>query len=673
MRNQHKTKKQLIEELDALGTQVADLEAVVRQSKRVEEELRRSEVRLAEAQRVAHLGNWEWNIAVDDLWWSDEIYRIFGLSQQQFGATYEAFLASVHPEDRDRVRRGVNRALSEGELYSIDHRIVLPDGTERVVHEQAEVTFDETGRPQRMVGTVQDVTEWQEMEDRAQRYLDIAGVILVALDSEGQISLINRKGREVLGYETEEELIGQNWFDRCVPDEIREEVKSVFLGMMAGKNGPVDYYENPVQTKSGGQRLIAWHNTILRDATGTLVGTLSSGEDITERRVAEEAVRRSEADYRTLVEHATYGIYRSSVEGEFQAVNPALVEMLGYETKEELLAVRLARDVYRDPEVRAALIERDAFAERIEGVEVEWKRKDGSPITVRLSGRPAYDQQGKAERYEMIAEDVTERRRLEAQLRQAQKMEAVGELTGGIAHDFNNALTVIVVNAEFMAAALAKGQTVELDDVLAIRDTAKRASSIIRKLLSFSRRAELALEPIHLGEVVDDLKLILRTLLPETIDLQLETGNGSGAHVMADSGAIEQMLLNICTNSRDAMPHGGRIFIRVTTERLDEEFCRLHPGLNPGRWVRVECSDTGMGMDAQTLGRIFEPFFTTKPVESGTGLGMAMVYGLTKQQGGYVMVTSEPGEGTTTRLFFPACEDEAAGSVTEGWAELASL
>ncbi len=142
---------------------------------------------------------------------------------------------------------------------------------------------------------------------------------------------------------------------------------------------------------------------------------------------------------------------------------------------------------------------------------------------------------------------------------------------------------------------------------------------------------------------------------------------------MADSGAIEQMLLNICTNSRDAMPHGGRISIRVTTERLDEEFCRHHPGLSPGRWVQVECSDTGIGMDAQTLGRVFEPFFTTKPAESGTGLGMAMVYGLTKQQGGYVSVTSEPGEGTTTRLFFPACENGAAEPSKDAVAKPAGL
>ena len=503
--------------------------------------------------------------------------------------------------------------------------------------------------------------------------LSSAGEGIVGLDADGCVTFANPVALSLLGRQADE-MLGAPLHPLITESgpQLNLDALSDCPALASLSGGGLIRAEDVFFRKDGAPFKVAFSSTpILED--GRVAGAVLIFEDITARKEQEDALRESEAQYRGLFEHATYGIYRSMPDGTFLAVNPALVEMLAFDSEQDLKSVNLAQDLYLHPEDRAEVLRQAERHESVMRFETQWRKKDGSPITVSLSGRGLRNRKGKLEAFEVLVEDLTERRALENQLRQAQKMEAVGELTGGIAHDFNNALTVIVVNSELMAAALGRGETVELEDVLSNRDTAKRASSIIRKLLSFSRRAELALKPIHLGEVVDDIHLILRTLLPETIDLQLETGDGSGAHVMADSGAIEQMLLNICTNSRDAMPHGGRIFIRVTTERLDEEFCRLHPGLNPGRWVRVECSDTGMGMDAQTLGRIFEPFFTTKPVESGTGLGMAMVYGLTKQQGGYVMVTSGPGEGTTTRLFFPACEDEVAESVKEGAVEVSSL
>ena len=258
-----------------------------------------------------------------------------------------------------------------------------------------------------------------------------------------------------------------------------------------------------------------------------------------------------EESYRSLTEGALYGIYRSTVDGRFLTVNPALVEMLGYGSRTELLAVDLARDVYADPDERRNLIEKYRGQGRIEGVEVEWRKKDGSGVLVRLSGRPVHGRAGNLECFEMIAEDVTERRTLEAQLRQSQKMEAVGQLTGGIAHDFNNILTVILANADLLEADLPQGRA-DLRAVLhETRTAARRGADLVRKLLGFSRRGKLEMKSVDLAQLVTDLSGMLRRVLPENIEVNLIANPPIGS-VLADSGAIEQILLNLATNAIDA-------------------------------------------------------------------------------------------------------------------------
>ncbi|MGD2136093.1 MAG: ATP-binding protein, partial [Gemmatimonadales bacterium] len=291
--------------------------------------------------------------------------------------------------------------------------------------------------------------------------------------------------------------------------------------------------------------------------------------------------------------------------------------------------------------------------------EVRWKRKDGSVLTLRLKGRGTTDGGGNVTGFEMMVEDVSRSRELEAQLRQAQKMEAIGRLTGGIAHDFNNELSVILLNAQLAAVSLEQGQAVQPSDLHDIEDAAQRAADMTRELLGFSRQAELALVPTDLARVVSKLSSMLRRLLPESISLRFHA-DGPVPSTEVDVVSVEQMLLNIATNARDAMPDGGTLTVRVDEITVDEDEAAEHAGLSPGAYVCLSASDTGVGMDEQTRQRIFEPFFTTKEPEVGTGLGMAMVYGLTKQQGGYVSVYSEPGRGTTIRLHFPACDQEAA-------------
>ncbi len=388
-------------------------------------------------------------------------------------------------------------------------------------------------------------------------------------------------------------------------------------------------------------------------------GALERAREKQARERTEELLRSSEAKYRNLIENANFGIYTASVAGRFLSVNAALVEMLGYGSREELLEVDLGRDVYVDPSERQRVLKKHLLEGYRVFEEVNWKRKNGERITVRINGRAVHDEDGQVQFFEAIAEDVTERHRLEAQLRQAQKMEAIGQITGGIAHDFNNELSVILLNVQMLADRLERGETRVREELQDIGAAASRATEMTRRLVGFSRRAALTQVPTDLARRVRKLSTLFKRVLPETISVQTHADD-SVASVLVDPNSVEQILLNLVTNARHAMPDSGTLTVKVWEAELDEVYCGRYAPMIPGRYVLVEVSDTGAGMDHETRSRIFEPFFTTKTPGEGTGLGMSMVYGLTKQQNGFVHVDSEPGCGTTVRLAFPALDLPAA-------------
>ncbi len=379
--------------------------------------------------------------------------------------------------------------------------------------------------------------------------------------------------------------------------------------------------------------------------------------DIRERLLVDEAVARSEAEFRAIFEEAPYGILRTSPEGEILMANPALAEMLGYEGPGSLRGVEMGTAVWVSEEERTRLAAVAMERGEIEGEQVQWRRRSGEVITVRLSSRLVRNQAGKGEFFEDMVEDISEQVRLEEQLRQAQKMEAVGQLTGGIAHDFNNLLSVILLNTELVRGALEGGRSVAMEDLAEVEEAARKAAGMTKQLLGFSRRASLTRVPTDLGEVVANLSTLLRRLLPENIRLEVDAPRSLPA-VDADMGAIEQMILNLATNARDAMPGGGVLTIGVGVRDFGPDQIREWRWMQAGRYVGIFVRDTGVGMEEETLERVFEPFFTTKPVGEGTGLGMAMVYGLTKQHGGFVHVDSAPGRGTRVDLHFPLSKEE---------------
>lgn len=376
-------------------------------------------------------------------------------------------------------------------------------------------------------------------------------------------------------------------------------------------------------------------------------------------RTTQEGLRRSELNFRSLVTNAPYGICRCDSSGKLLNVNPALLAMLGYSSAREIVGTHLGA-LYEDAQHWFELADHLRAGAPFNRLIVEWKRKDATATVLRVSGRAVSDA-GKERTFELFAEDVTERHALEQQLQQSQKMEAVGRLAGGIAHDFNNLLMVISGYSEFLLDRL--GPEPELRaPAQEIASAAGRASALTRQLLAFSRKQMLAPKILDLnGVVTENLKMLTR-MIGEDIELVMVPAAGLGA-VRADAGQIEQVIMNLAVNARDAMPGGGKLTIEISNVSVDEERARVQAPLKPGNYVMLAISDTGAGMDAETQSHIFEPFFTTKGPK-GTGLGLSTVYGIVKQSGGYIWVNSETGKGTTFKIYLPRVA-EAAESPAE--------
>ncbi len=374
-----------------------------------------------------------------------------------------------------------------------------------------------------------------------------------------------------------------------------------------------------------------------------------------DRQQNEQALRRSEARYRSMVQTAVYGIYRSSVDGRFLDVNPALIGMLGYNSAHEVLSLDPEQDVFLDSAEHARLVDEFRRTGRMDGFEVRWKRKDGLPITVRISGRAVVSGDHASDVLEAIAEDITERRLLEDQFRQSQKMEAVGRLAGGIAHDFNNLLMVISGYTEVLLYHLSPGHPLHAK-AEAIQQASDRATALTRQLLAFSRKQLLELKVIDVNAIVTDMERLLRPLIGEDIELTTSLSPGVGC-TRADAGQLEQVIMNLVVNAKDAMPNGGKISIRTDCITLDETSRPENTFIQRGPYVMISVADNGHGMDRETQARIFEPFFTTKEKGKGTGLGLSTVYGIIKQSGGYVFVQSEVGRGTVFNIYFPRVDE----------------
>jgi two-component system cell cycle sensor histidine kinase/response regulator CckA len=479
-----------------------------------------------------------------------------------------------------------------------------------------------------------------------------AADLIAVVDMQGNRIYNSLSYEKVLGYSAEE-LRSSSSFEQIHPED-RDRVKEAAQEARAtGIGQPMEYR---IRHKDGTWRTLESTASVICNSKGEPEKLIIVNRDVTERNRAAEALRRSEASFRSVIVDAPYGIYRADLTGKFLMVNSALEKMLGYKSQEELLEANLATGIYRYPAEHQKINELFLRDQHFRDIEVEWKRKDGAFLTVRCSGWPVKHESSTF--IEVFAEDVTERRVLERQLRMAQKMEAIGRLSGGIAHDFNNLLGVIIGYIQVMKRSLVPGNS-SYEYAEEIEKASQRAVSLTRQLLAFSRQQVLEPAILNLNTLVSDMEKMLPRLIGEDIQLNLMLDSAIG-QVKADPGQVEQIVMNLAVNARDAMPDGGKLTIQTANAELDTAFSREHPGSVPGQYVMLSVTDTGTGMDPETQAQIFEPFFTTKDRDKGTGLGLATVYGVVKQSSGYITVESEKGKGASFKIYLPRIEQPVA-------------
>jgi PAS domain S-box-containing protein len=397
-------------------------------------------------------------------------------------------------------------------------------------------------------------------------------------------------------------------------------------------------------------------------------------EDITQRKIVEETLRQSEANYRSLFLSSPCGMYRVALDGAFMFVNDALVELLGYDSSEELLSKNLEEDIYANPEERYRILNNAQQLNPLKSVEVHWRRKNGTLVLVRAHARGwVSNDLGQVVGLETMVEDITKQRILEEQLRQMQKMESLALLAGGIAHDFNNILTAVLGYSQLALKTLKRIRTEGQVSILNVHrgpdletidktraqlqhivEAAFHGQSLTGQLLAFSRHESLPAYPLNLDAEIKNMSEMVRRLIGEHIKVQIHLECES-QKVLGETGAFGQVIVNLCVNARDAMPKGGRLTVRTLSVDVDLA-CTEHVGVPCGRYVVLEIADTGCGMSKTVQERIFEPFFTTKPTGRGTGLGLYTVYAIVHRCGGHIRMASEPDRGSTFWLYLPVVD-----------------
>ncbi len=413
-------------------------------------------------------------------------------------------------------------------------------------------------------------------------------------------------------------------------------------------SGTIDE-ESAVETLKGGA-----HDFLIKGKLARLLPAvdreLKEAKVRDARRRAEEELRESEQRYRRIIETTNEGVCIIDVQSMISFVNTRMAGLLGY-TPDELLGKSIFDFLYEESKQTVVQSLGGGDASLSGQVEARFRRKDGADVWVIIDSSPIMDTSGRREGTLAMALDVTARKRLEDQLRQSQKMEAIGSLAGGVAHDFNNLLSVILSYTTLLLEGLNPGDPMG-GDLKEVKGAAERAADLTRQLLAFSRRQVLELRILDLNQILGGMEKMLRRLLVEDVELSMLTSHRLGK-VRADAGQIEQIVMNLVVNARDAMPRGGKISIETGNAELDVAYAALHLGVKPGSYVFLAVTDTGIGMDAATQARIFEPFFTTKETGKGTGLGLATVFGIVQQSGGHIWLYSEPGKGTTFKIYLP--------------------
>ena len=584
---------------------------------------------------------------------SDSAARLLGYSLGE--RITRSAIELMHPDDAPRARDSFVECLRRpGVPLAAEYRLRHKDGSWRNLEGIAVNRLDHPAIAA-VVVNYRDVTDrrlaeeaLRVSEEHLRHIVENAQDLIYYCDREGRFTYVNPTAARVMQY-AEHELIGRHFLSLVRPD-YQQAAGDVYQRQMLDRT-PTTYLELPAVTKTGQTIWVGQHLQLVYEGERvTAIHAIT--RDISRQKDADDRLRKSEARYRSLIQGAAYGIYRATVDGTILDANPALANMLGY-TVDELLALDMSA-VYKSSAERGALI--DPYRRENNqtlATDVTWQRKDGTPIVVRLTARVVDFDDGLS-CFEGVAEDITEKRALEDQLREALKMEALGRLARRVAHDFNNVLAAIIGCSDLLCMSL-KPDDPSRHESDEIRRAALRGAALTRQLLAFSRSQKPDAKLLDLNEAVLRLESILRGLVGESVSLTVRVSS-TPTRVRVEPRQLEQMLLNLVVNARDAMPEGGPIDVLVEPVRLDERSVLRYPGIADGPFARLAVTDTGVGIDPDVEAHIFEPLFTTKDASKGTGLGLSIVYGIAKAAGGTVSFTTGPTQGTTFEVLLPLVE-----------------
>lgn len=585
--------------------------------------------------------------------------RLVGYTEEELTAL--TFPEITHPDDVDKDVQLTQR-LFAGEInsFQIKKRFIKKDQQVVWVVLTASAIHDKQGKVAYGFGMVEDITEekkrerlMRESEDRLRAIIETEPECVKTLDADGKVLLMNSAGLAMLEAPRQDLIVGKSVFPLIIPEH-HESFRRLLKGVFEGNKGIGEF---EIVGMKGSRRWMETHMAPLRNDRGVVVEALGVTRDVTERRKGDEALKRSQEWLTAIFEASRDGIVVEHNEIIIFA-NQSYARIYGYERPSELLGSHVS--VFQSAENNEQMLEfgrRRLRGEPTPAVyEFKGRRKDGATIDLEASVSTSTIAE---EPYIItVVRDVAERRKLEEQLRQSQKMEAVGKLAGGIAHDFNNLLTAILGYSDLLRGELA-GKEAGLSYLSEIKKAGDRAALLTRQLLAFSRKQVLAPQMLDLHKAVVDMQEILGRLIGENHELVIMSDPNLGC-VKADPGQIAQVIMNLALNARDAMPDGGKLTIATSNKNLAEDEAQSM-SLLPGLYVVLSVRDTGCGMDSKVQTHIFEPFFTTKEQGKGTGLGLATVYGIVKQTGGGIWFQSKLGSGTTFEIYLPRIE-QVAGS-----------
>jgi PAS domain S-box-containing protein len=626
-----------------------------------EDNLRESEGLRRIASRTSRLGGWAVDLAEARFNWSDEVCAIHDVPPGTAPGLEEA-IAFYAPQAREAMSRALTACARRGTPFDLELQLNTAKGRHIWVRAIGEARRNAAGAITRTQGALQDITERKQSAEALRTSLEEFRTLAEAMPQmvwvtrpDGWNVYLNQQWMDYTGL-TLEESLGYGWSQPFHPEDRRRAVQA---WQRATETIGTSSLECRLRRADGVYRWWLVRGVPVRDATGNVLkwfGTCTDVHDlkiaVTVRNDAERRLLETAEEYRLLFDSNPHPMWVFDVETlAFLAVNDAGVRLYGF-SREEFLGMTI-KDIRSPEEVPALLEYVPAMADstNLPAVHVKHRKKDGSLLEVAGVSNPI-EFRGRRARL-VLAYDVSEKKQLEAQLRQSQKMDAVGRLAGGVAHDFNNSLGVILGYTELLIPTATEGQRRKLEQILKVTN---RAAGLTRQLLAFSRKQVVEPKVLDLNARLSDLAEMLRRLIGEHIELAILPGADLG-QVKVDPGQLEQVVVNLCVNARDAMADGGKLSIATANDAFDTGQPGRHVLMPPGRYVMLAVSDTGCGIEKELLATIFEPFFTTKEEGKGTGLGLAMVYGIVKQAGGYIWVYSETGRGTTFKIYLPRIDE----------------